>query len=76
MRNFIETKEIPEMAKPGRSSSDLKDGYRWCPHCNGATVCNCGSCGVKVPYTYRCEQEVRIEEEICKVCNGTGQIPK
>jgi hypothetical protein len=60
-----------------RIKSVLKDGYKWCPHCSGYTTCNCGSCGVKIPYTsYDGKQEVRIEEGICKVCNGTGQIPK
>lgn len=59
-----------------RSSSDLKDGYKWCPHCDGETVCKCGSCGVKVPWNWKGKQEVKIEEGICKVCNGTGQIPK
>lgn len=57
--------------------SEVKSGYRLCPHCEGKTSCNCASCGGEekdgyakhIPYSLR-------EYGICKVCNGTGQVPK
>lgn len=61
---------------PSKSSYVLKEGYKWCPHCDGYTVCDCGTCGVQVPRTWRSTQEVRFEKGICKVCNGIGQIPR
>jgi hypothetical protein len=58
----------------GRSKSSIyfKEGYRWCPHCDSWTVCKCGSYGTKISNPADNEE---IIEGICRVCNGTGQIP-
>ncbi len=55
----------------GATSSDIKGGYRICPHCNGKTTCKCGSCAVPHPEGFSI-----VVEGICKVCKGLGQVPK
>jgi hypothetical protein len=54
------------------SSTDLRSGYRWCPHCEGWTVCKCGTCGTVLRNPAGNET---LNEGVCKVCRGTGQIP-
>ena len=61
------------MISRSKSSLDLKTGYRWCPHCNGWTVCKCGTCVEKVSHANGSQT---IVEGICKVCHGLGQVPK
>ena len=60
------------------SSSDLKSGYKWCPHCGGKTKCDCGTCGqkVEVPFYYRhkLETHFKFEPGVCSVCKGLGQV--
>ncbi len=57
---------------------NIRDGNVAYPHCNGKTTCACGSCGVQKPYFDRHgnQKDITIVEGICKVCNGTGQVPK
>lgn len=29
-----------------REPINPKEGYEWCPHCNGEGMCHCASCGI------------------------------
>jgi len=45
-----------------------------CPHCNGKTKCNCGTCGID---TGKKDEHgaKELEYGICTICNGTGRDP-
>jgi hypothetical protein len=62
------------MAEESEKNSKPKEEYKECPHCKGTTTCSCGSCIVfhKGPFS-----GLPIPMEgVCKVCNGTGRIPR
>lgn len=50
------------------------EGYKICPHCNGETVCNCGSCGTETTTRARGMGARYMEAGMCKSCNGQGQV--
>lgn len=47
-----------------------------CPHCKGATSCQCSSCGNEITFTMPSGQKQSTwKEGICKVCKGKGTVP-
>ena len=46
-------------------------GFKFCPHCDGKTICDCATCGMKTAGRYGGRW---MEAGMCKVCQGQGQV--
>ena len=49
-------------------------GFKFCPHCNGKTVCNCATCGIESTTRARGQGARWMEAGMCKACHGQGQV--
>lgn len=59
-----ESKKEKEEERAKRAAEESR-----CPHCGGATVCDCASCGTPM-YNFPNHRD----KGVCTVCHGRGRI--